>query len=623
MKKSRAPIFILLIIIFFAVAIFSACVADTHPVNGKNGDFIITNEVLTRYLGKDSIVAVPDYVKVIGQSAFYEVNTLEKIIIPNSVTSIEYKAFYKCTQLAEATIPDSVTAIGEYAFAYTTITGVSIPKSVTAIGNWAFTGSIYLETITVDDDNPIYRSEANCLIERENKSIIQGCKTSEVPQSVERIGVGAFSEISSLESITIPDNIKYLGDGAFLGCTALTQFFIPRYVSYIGHSLFNGCSSLESISVASENQIFRSAGNCVMWITDNNSLIIGIKTSVIPHDVSKIDRAAFIGSSITSIEIPNCVTRIEPSAFESSELTEINISPSVNHIATGAFFDCNSLETIIVAPENAFYKSDGNCLIRVEDNALMLTTKQSIIPDYIKSIDSGAFGASATTNINIPALVTSISSGAFNNCNSIEQISVDSKNEVYRSEGNCIIKKSNNELVVGIKTSIIPDSVTKIGYGAFWGNSELVSIEIPNSVTIIKDNAFFDCTALTEVIIPNSVKSIGTAFWGCSSLKSIKLSDQITNIGLWAFMDCTSLTNIEIPNSVQTIGKQAFYGCISLTNITMSNSVESIDESPFYGCISLLDIYFLGSQSEWNNINTPSVQIASSINIHFIDPLQD
>jgi hypothetical protein len=622
MKKSRAPIFILLIIIFFAVAIFSACVADTHPVNGKNGDFIITNEVLTRYLGKDSIVAVPDYVKVIGQSAFYEVNTLEKIIIPNSVTSIEYKAFYKCTQLAEATIPDSVTAIGEYAFAYTTITGVSIPKSVTAIGNWAFTGSIYLETITVDDDNPIYRSEANCLIERENKSIIQGCKTSEVPQSVERIGVGAFSEISSLESITIPDNIKYLGDGAFLGCTALTQFFIPRYVSYIGHSLFNGCSSLESISVASENQIFRSAGNCVMWITDNNSLIIGIKTSVIPHDVSKIDRAAFIGSSITSIEIPNCVTRIEPSAFESSELTEINISPSVNYIATGAFFDCNSLETIIVAPENAFYKSDGNCLIRVEDNALMLTTKQSIIPDYIKSIDSGAFGASATTNINIPALVTSISSGAFNNCNSIEQISVDSKNEVYRSEGNCIIK-SNNELVVGIKTSIIPDSVTKIGYGAFWGNSELVSIEIPNSVTIIKDNAFFDCTALTEVIIPNSVKSIGTAFWGCSSLKSIKLSDQITNIGLWAFMDCTSLTNIEIPNSVQTIGKQAFYGCISLTNITMSNSVESIDESPFYGCISLLDIYFLGSQSEWNNINTPSVQIASSINIHFIDPLQD
>lgn len=74
-------------------------------------------------------------------------------------------------------------------------------------------------------------------------------------------------------------------------------------------------------------------------------------------------------------------------------------------------------------------------------------------------------------------------------------------------------------------TSInIPESVTKIGKGAFSGCFALTSINIPNSVTKIRDFAFRWCEALTSINIPDSVTGIGKgAFSGCKNLKEIIL----------------------------------------------------------------------------------------------------
>ena len=96
-----------------------------------------------------------------------------------------------------------------------------------------------------------------------------------------------------------------------------------------------------------------------------------------------------------------------------------------------------------------------------------------------------------------------------------------------------------------IKVVTIPDSVTSVGNGAFFGCSGLTSVAIPDSVTSIEMHAFQFCKGLTSVTIPNGVTSIGQD----------------------TFANCSGLTSVAIPVSVTSIGEDAFYGCSRLTTL--------------------------------------------------------
>ena len=174
-------------------------------------------------------------------------------IIPTdgSVTSIGYMAFEGCTGLTSVTIPDRVTSIGFLAFANCTgLTSVTIPDSVTSIGYEAFLGCTGLTSITVAKGNTKYHSAGNCLIEKESKTLIAGCKNSIIPTdgSVTSIGDSAFSRRTGLTSITIPDSVTSIGDSAFSRCTGLTSITIPNSVTSIGSWAFEGCTGLTSIT---------------------------------------------------------------------------------------------------------------------------------------------------------------------------------------------------------------------------------------------------------------------------------------------------------------------------------------------------------------------------------------
>ena len=146
------------------------------------------------------------------------------------------------------------------------------------------------------------------------------------------------------------------------------------------------------------------------------------------------------------------------------------------------------------------------------------------------------------TSVTIGNSVTSIGDYAFRGCSGLTSIKVDSGNSVYDSRANCnaIIETATNTLIIGCKNTIIPNSVTSIGKGAFWGCRGLTSVNIPNSVTEIGEGAFDECTGLTSLTIGNSV----------------------TSIGLFAFYKCSGLTKIDAylnPKNVST-GTDAFYG---------------------------------------------------------------
>ena len=189
------------------------------------------------------------------------------------------------------------------------------------------------------------------------------------------------------------------------------------------------------------------------------------------------------------------VTEIRIEVFEFFDgLKSIIIPNSVTSIGSYAFYGCSGLTSLT-------------------------------IPNSVTSIGESAFrGCSGLTSLTIPNSVTSIGNGAFYNCSGLTSITVDSKNTIYDSRNNCnaIIRKSDNTLLFGCKNTIIPNSVTSIGNGAFYKCSGLTSMTIPNSVTSIGESAFYGCSGLTSLTIPNSVTSIGyRAFSGCMELKEI------------------------------------------------------------------------------------------------------
>ena len=155
-----------------------------------------------------------------------------------------------------------------------------------------------------------------------------------------------------------------------------------------------------------------------------------------------------------------------------------------------------------------------------------------------------------------------------------------------------------------IKSVVISDGVTSIGYGAFSGCSSLTSVTIPDSVTTIRYDAFSGCSSLTSVTIPDSVTSIdNSAFYGCSSLTSVTIPHGVTSIGERAFYNCSSLTSVTIPDSVTSIGEWAFCDCSSLTSVTIPDSVTSIGYGAFSGCSKIKVVNYDGNIESWLGID--------------------
>jgi hypothetical protein len=102
----------------------------------------------------------------------------------------------------------------------------------------------------VAEDNNVYDSRENCnaIIETGTNTLILGCQTSIIPDSVTGIGKKAFALCETLTSITIPNGVKSIGTEAFRYCESLTDITVPASVETIGGLAFDWCEKLNSIT---------------------------------------------------------------------------------------------------------------------------------------------------------------------------------------------------------------------------------------------------------------------------------------------------------------------------------------------------------------------------------------
>ena len=546
---------------------------------------------------------IPDSVTTIDNYAFEDCDSLTSITIPGSVTTIGGSAFRGCSSLESLTIPfvgakagvtssdnyqyplgylfgtssytggvatrqeyyasmhsttsttyyipsslKSVTVTGGYIptgafYNCNNITNITLGDDVTGIGYEAFSGCTSLTSISVDENNPNYKSIDGNLYSKDEKTLIQYAigKTATsfvVPDSVTTIGSYAFRYCTSLTSVTFGENSKLttIGSSAFFGFTGLTSITIPNSVTSIGSSAFAYCTSLTSVTFGENSRLTTIGSYAFRYCTSLTSITI-------PDSVTRIGSYAFIGcSSLESMTIPFVGAKAGVTAS------------STYQYPLGYLFGTSSY-TGGVATTQYYYGSSTSST----------TSTTYYIPSSLKSvtvtggyITRGAFyNCNNITIITIPDGVTSIGSSAFYNCTSLTDVYYTgdiagwcgisfgsaNANPMYYANNLYI----DGKLVEG--ELVIPDSVTRIGGSAFSGCTSLTSIVIPDSVTTIGDYAFAYCTRLTSIVIPDSVIRIGES----------------------AFYKCTGLTSIVIPDSVTTIERYVFYNCDSLTSVTFED----------------------------------------------------
>ena len=536
-----------------------------------------------------------DGVTSISGRAFYNCSALTSITIPDGVTSIGSYAFNGCSKLTSVTIPEGVTSIGDYAFyGCSALTSITIPDGVTSIGNYAFYGCSKLTGITIPEG-----------VISIGISTFNGCSaltSVTIPEGVTSIGNYAFYNCSALTSITIPEGVTSIGYYAFYGCSALTSVTIPEGVTSISRYTFHACSALTRITIpGSVTSIGDSAffgclnlvsvlyfGTEEQW----NNISIGSDnpylTSATRYYVASVDDLC----TLTVVPAEHGDIIISNSQVAKDEMISVIANPETGYKAdmilvdgkeiTGNTFTVTGNHTVTAVFSKAYDAQwSGKCGDAVSwaltDDGVLHIFGLGQMTDYTPSKSMPWYShTSEITSCEMEDGVTSIGGYAFCNCSALTSIT-------------------------------IPDGVTSIGNYAFYGCSKLTSVIIPGSVTSIGICAFRYCRALTDITLHEGVASIGdSAFDSCSKLTSVIIPGSVTSIVRSTFIDCSALTSVTIQDGVTSIGNYAFNGCSKLTSITIPGSVTSIGDYAFRYCSNMKDVFYIGTQAQWDKISIGS-----------------
>lgn len=494
MKGKRKLFGILLVIAALIIMQLPGSEADAAT---SASDFKMEGTTLVKYLGTDKTVSVPASVEVIGQDAFDENDSIEKVILPDSVTKIEAYAFWGCDSLNTVVLGEGLLEVGDFVFANCKgLKEMNLPENIRSIGIQAFVDCVNLTDITIPPEvTDIHESafdgcyrlvihcEAGSTADKYAKAFYQ--KQLEMPE---------YEDVSDYEPADTEDDRdtddgkdaparENEAAGELLGSTKVVAnqavLFIdntsPRVQSGMPGSGSKADSDPESVQTAQDmNGLGQPGADFPKYAIVDGSIVA--------------DQAYYRSREVTSLALPDGIKEIGQFAFARSTLTDIVIPEGAEKIGYGAFYHCDDLTGVA-------------------------------LPDTLISIEPKAFAYTAW--------VENFLAGADNG-----------ENKDFLISGSALIAYRGDASHVEI-----PDGVKVIAAEVFKGHREIESVEFPESLAVIGEGAFEDCSTLKEL--------------SAASGKEISFLKGLTDIKDRAFAGC-ALMSVKLPPSVERIGLQAF-----------------------------------------------------------------
>ncbi|MBR2337773.1 MAG: leucine-rich repeat domain-containing protein [Clostridia bacterium] len=353
-----------------------------------------------------SEIVVPDTVTTLKRFTFSGFENIQVINVGDGVTQLEYSSISACKNLKE----------------------IVFGKSVKVLQDGSYISCTGLEKITVDEENPSYKSINGVLYTKDCSVLLKYPEAKAdteytVIEGVRVIEQSAFFKNENLQRINLLEGLEEIKRNAFSLCKGLKGIEIPSSVTTLGDSAFSSCLSLESI------------------IIHNPEIIID---GYYQFDGCK---------NVTYAKIPASVMRLIPA----EELTFAQITSGT--ISDGEFAEFDKLEELIVDSgvskigARAFYSCDN--LQKAQINSPVIGT-------------SAFSGCVSLTEIILGDTVVSIGDYAFASCRGVESIK---------------IKGSVKEVglyafayCTGIQSIVIEKGVEKIGNNAFTGCANLTKL---------------------------------------------------------------------------------------------------------------------------------------------------
>lgn len=460
-------------------------------------------------------------------SAYIPATLRSVTFVGGTSTVVGDSAFCGAVGLEEISGLDGVTSIGKYAFAYTALKSFTVSPGLISIGDYAFTGCPQFEEYkTSGEPSSEYSVYNGCLYNAAGTTLlaVPSAKTAmKFHDGVTKIAAGAFTD-SAVEEVIVPDSVEMLERGAFSNSFALRSLSVPfiggseaeyNYMAYIfGATISFGTEETEDGTEYKNPTILNDGGipstlneltvrKAYPVIPDGAfALFSGLSKVNFPENggpITAFGAFSFYNTDIEEMDFTS-VTAIGDFAFLRTSLTAVSL-PALTEFGVGAFAMITSLEEITL--------SEGLTSIPAQAfRAYSATTN-------LGTGETVAYTSDVNREIVIPASVTKIGSQAF--------------------EGVGMLYDTNDGNVPNVRFAVKFE-------GAAEGTSKLATIGA----------SAFAHTGLHTLAIPASVTEVGQeAFCGCTGLETVEIgssgrASELATLGALAFSECESLKTVTL-----------------------------------------------------------------------------